>query len=345
MEDGVEYVVSGWSQVVEKVESPEKCCAACQGVPQCQTWTWILDPHHNKMNSQCALKGGQPTARLPRPDVVSGVPPPRNNLPALPVSTGSPTLYCFSLCVPWSSEPALLAWQHTHRASIFACDEFGVYSNQALVVAPGVTAHLVDSDLKCELGGDTHTALNSWIFIAVWKAVIDNGRYKLYDWTIKVDPDAVFFPHRLRPVLQTHAGAPYVNNCRFGLHGPVEVLAKTTLDRMAVDYALSSDGKSPKRCVGEQSIGLWGEDLFLDQCLSKIYGLSARPTDSRLICEDHCVCPAWYWCRNGTDRVVFHPFKTADSYANCMANSLAPGAAPRAVLIPAPGAAPAPAHA
>ena len=34
-------------------------------------------------------------------------------------------------------------------------------------------------------GGDTNTALNTWIFIAVWYQVIEDKRYALHDWTVK----------------------------------------------------------------------------------------------------------------------------------------------------------------
>lgn len=37
------------------------------------------------------------------------------------------------------------------------------------------------------------------------------GRYQYYDWVVKVDPDAVFFPGRLREVLQRRA--PVVSRC------------------------------------------------------------------------------------------------------------------------------------
>merc|ERR1711920_894623 len=67
--------------------------------------------------------------------------------------------------------------------------------------------------------------------------------------------------------------------------------------------------------------GLWGEDMFLDQCLQKL-NVGPVPLDERLMCEDHCDCPAWYWCNNGTDRVSYHPFKTVESYAVCMANAM-----------------------
>jgi len=62
--------------------------------------------------------------------------------------------------------------------------------------------------------------------------------------------------------------------------------------------------------------------MFIDQCLGKILRVTPKPVDNRLMCESHCECPAWYWCKNGTDRVSFHPFKTVEAYEVCMANAL-----------------------
>jgi len=192
----------------------------------------------------------------------------------------------------------------------------------------GVFTRVVDSDLHCELGGDSYSALNAWIFIAVWKKVIDDGYYLEYPWTVKVDPDAVFLPGRLRPLLANYYGEPLVNNCRYGMHGPLEVFGKDAISALANDYYASADGKAPKSCVEDQHFGLWGEDMFMYQCLTKILqvtGGQEPALEPRLMCEAHCDCEQWYWCQNGTDRVSFHPFKSVDSYANCLANAQSVG--------------------
>merc|ERR1712176_347307 len=67
--------------------------------------------------------------------------------------------------------------------------------------------------------------------------------------------------------------------------------------------------------------------MFLDKCLMSVLNVKPRDTDTRLLCESENHCPDWYWCTNGTRRVVFHPFKTVDAYKNCMANAVA-GAQP-----------------
>jgi len=304
----------------------EMCCAMCQGVPKCKAYTWVKEAGLDGCPSQCWLKGGTGVA-VPKVSLVSGLPPPRkelSHLSAVGAKEAGTSLFCFSLMVPGTDEQKLLAWQHENKVSIFACEGVAVYSSKHIDVVPGVSTTVIDSDLKCEYGGDSQSALNAWIFIALFDKLLDDKLYAKHDWVVKADPDAVFFPDRLRKLVLEHSGAGYINNCKYGMHGPIEVFSKRAMDTLAADYDASWDGKSPSSCVKKMDFGQWGEDMFLDQCLSKILKVSPRPLDERLMCEAHCDCPAWYWCTNGTDRVSFHPFKTVDAYATCMGNALAP---------------------
>merc|ERR1712217_671241 len=201
------------------------------------------------------------------------------------------------------------------------CDGWGVYSNESITVGEGLKTHVVNTSLKVKFGGDSYTALNSWIFIAMWKKVIDLKVHKKYDWIVKVDPDAVFFADRLRTVVARHRNAGYINNCQYGLYGPIEVLSAKAVTALEMDYAASWDGKAPKQCVDTLHFGQWGEDFFLSRCLWQVLKVEGE-LDTTLMCEAHCSCSDWYWCRNGTDRVSFHPFKRVDMYKQCMANAL-----------------------
>jgi len=326
-DEDVEYqdTTNGWGKHFDHIKTPELCCSLCQGNPKCWSFTWVKDAGLAGCPSQCWLKGavGNPVRKI---GFVSGVPPPRRQLPPVPSGAGGPggSLWCFALMQPAGYERSMLRWQHDHKASIFACDGYAVYSNESLSVAPGVVSSVVDSNLKCNFGGDSGTALNAWIFIAVWKKIVDDGAYRNFDWVVKVDPDAVFFPDRLGLLLRGQPKVGYLLNCKYGLHGPIEVFSTNAVNALAADYGRSWDKKAPKTCVEglKSKSGLWGEDMFLDQCFQKILKVTPRTLQPTLMCEDHCECPAWYWCQNGTDRVSFHPFKTPYSYAVCMANAL-----------------------
>jgi len=230
-----------------------------------------------------------------------------------------PTLYCFALMLPHSYEQGLLAMQFQAEVSLFACEAYSVFSNAAIEVTHGLTSHIVDSDLKCDKGGEFGTALNLNIFIAVWKKVVEDAVFLEHDWTVKVDPDAVFFPQRLRGIVAMHPETDkgvYLNNCKFGLHGPIEVFSRHAVTTWSTGHKQCID-HFWKLCHGDC---LWGEDLFIDQCLAKVLG-AQRENDYRILTEDHCDPPKdWDSCTDES-RVAFHPFKNETGYRTCLNNA------------------------
>lgn len=222
--------------------------------------------------------------------------------------------------LPDSYETTLLLMQHEKEIGIFACDGRAIYSNRLIKVAPGAITRVVDNDLKCELGGKYHTAMNTDIFLAVWAKVYDDGEFWAYKWTVKVDPDTVFFPDRLGPILvryEESLNGIYLNNCKYGLHGPIEIFSRnavkvfeTSVERCKEHFKVQCDGPC-----------LWGEDKFIDQCLWKV--LDVKRVDAfNILLEDHCDPPdGWDECGN-REIVAFHPFKDAGAYGKCVDNSL-----------------------
>ncbi|CAK0837354.1 unnamed protein product [Prorocentrum cordatum] len=208
---------------------------------------------------------------------------------------------------------------------IFDCDEYAVYSNEELDLAPGLRSRKIDSDLRCEKGGEFGTALNTDIFLALWAKVLDEGRFMLHGWTAKVDPDAVFLPNRLRSLLTRHSESPqgaYLNNCKMGMHGPVEVFSRN---------ALQAFGRGKDHCL-QHFTGLcsgpckWGEDMFLDQCLWKVLNVT-REFEWALLQEDHCDPPPGWQACNAPGIAAFHPFKTVKGYQECLGSASAVDAA------------------
>lgn len=217
--------------------------------------------------------------------------------------------------------------QFQQQAGIFQCDAETIYSSQVIEIAPDTVTHAVDSDLKCESGGEFNTALNLPIFLAVWEKVVQEGTFGAYAWTTKVDADSVFFPDRLRYALQKYEKEEafqkedslgvYLNNCQYGLHGPVEVFSRS---------AVKTWSEGTTRCLkhfyhlcdGDCN---WGEDLFIDQCLWKVLG-AKREDDWGLLVEDHCSPPEnWENCK-GSWHVAYHPFKTGYDWMQCFENAL-----------------------
>merc|ERR1719446_347023 len=100
----------------------------------------------------------------------------------------------------------------------------------------------MNGSLKAKIGGKFHTALNTPVFQHYWSHLIKDGRAFKHDWTIKVDPDCVFFPDRLTEMLKNTYGAKgqpdhavWLNNCQLGLHGPIEVFNAKAL-RVYADH-------------------------------------------------------------------------------------------------------------
>lgn len=249
----------------------------------------------------------------------------------------SNSMYCFALMIPNTYEEELLRWQVEQHVSLFSCDEAGVFSNVTKEVAPGVRTIKIESTLTCEKGGEFGTALNTDIFFAVWDGVVAKGRYALHDWTVKVDPDCVFFPERMVPTLSPHVTAGregtgvYINNCPFGMHGPLEVFSRAAVDTWHDGHQSCFDHFS-ELCDGPC---LWGEDMFIDQCLQKWLN-STRVDDFGQLVEDHCdPPPSWQECKNGTVAAL-HPFKNISSYKKC--HEAAKATSGGAALVAAPSA-------
>jgi len=221
-----------------------------------------------------------------------------------------PTLYCFSVMVSWAYEPTLISMQANHKRSIFLCDGYDVYSDKVMHVGDKdhrlKTRRVHGTDLKCHKGGVFNTLLNTPVFIKVWEQVLNDGRFKKWDWTIKVDCDAVFLPERLVKMVEGPAleGAQdgrgiFLNNCGFGLHGPIEVVSMQALLTYEDGY---KDCPNPPQ-----------EDVYLQACMNHL-GVK-QVNQFTLLSEDHCRTPNWEKCQS--EHVSFHPFKSVKAYLAC----------------------------
>merc|ERR1719210_1040621 len=140
--------------------------------------------------------------------------------------------------MPETYEGSLLTLQYENTASIFGCEEYAVYSNLTVEIAPGIWTTIVNFSFSCTKGENFLMALNIEVFCAVWAKVLNDGRFRFHDWTVKVDPDTVFFPARLRKILRNHFDEGgdankgiYLNNCKGGLQGPIEVFSRNAVQR------------------------------------------------------------------------------------------------------------------
>jgi hypothetical protein len=172
-----------------------------------------------------------------------------------------------------------------------------------MLVSPG--------SLDVERGGVFWTALNIPVFVRVWKLIFHDAMFWNYNWTVKVDPDTVFLPQRLRHLVMDGpepSKSLYFNNCEIdAMHGPIEVMSRAAMGayKWGIDHCLDSKVASVKED---------GEDVFLRNCLE--YLQVRRLDDWGMLTEKACKEDMSKGCISG--KVAFHPFKTSRSYARCL---------------------------
>jgi hypothetical protein len=146
----------------------------------------------------------------------------------------------------------------------------------------------------------------------LWHQVWLDGQFRFAAWTVKVDPDAVFLPQRLRDILgdASHSGAQEGNgmfstNCerKGSLHGAVEVMSRRALEVYAT--------RNWPNCLRPMQ-----EDYYLHECL--VYLGVRQMYDFKLLAESACTSD-WWGCKSA--RVTFHPFKTLQEYQGCLTNA------------------------
>mmetsp|Transcript_76835 Transcript_76835/g.152030 ORF Transcript_76835/g.152030 Transcript_76835/m.152030 type:complete len:374 (-) Transcript_76835:74-1195(-) len=240
---------------------------------------------------------------------------------------GEVGLFCFSQIVSGGPEEKLIKLQLERGVSIFACDDYLVTCAQRRLLGKSKKGHEVHTVINSETGrakmGDvkagatTSSFLNVLIFMKAWDLAIDSGKAWSQDWTVKVDPDCVFFPDRLRDVLIHEyppigeTGPAYLNNCFLGMHGPIEVLSKQAVAlyrqgketcRMGAPYAHKQEDFFFRECW--QLLGIAKVDVF-NILLESNYACTERPTtrDGRHPCFSR--------------QVSFHPFKSTEAWFQC----------------------------
>jgi len=227
---------------------------------------------------------------------------------------GYPSLYCFSLYMPERYERGLMQSMLEMDAGIFACDGYDVFAakNDTLRSTDGrrtVEAVLIP---KITVGvSQDGTAANAKLFMAVWDKVIAAGRFRYYDWTLKVDPDAVLLPWRLREHVLPHVGKKvYVVNCNKFPGSPNFPMMYGAIEAFSQSAMLAYADKSWK-CGTQLPWKKWGEDYYMTHCMDFI-GVG-RIGDFSILGDNMCVGA------NCADMGVasFHPFKTPEAWKKC----------------------------
>jgi len=234
-------------------------------------------------------------------------------------------LFCFTVtrARAGGSEAKLLRRQCELGAGIFGCDESLVLSDAEESLGPSCSTTLIAPlNETTEFDGE--------LFLEAWERVQvkEDGRFKAADWIIKVDPDAVFFPERLRTRLggkmhsRTHS--TFFANCNpqaagsergrqpgehaHFMHGPLQVFSFKAVDTFFIhaDFCrrkIELDSSMP-------------EGRYMTHCL-KLVGTNINPHMSlHLLSDPHCDNP-WTAPECTSEAVAFHNFSSTEAYTEC----------------------------
>jgi len=203
--------------------------------------------------------------------------------------------------------------------------------------------HAVDDSMTARLVGG-HLA-NAPLFQKAWHKIISLKQYEKYDWTMKLDIDAVLLPARLswrlkdRPYQSIewdpnlpHEKLPFkaeyfLNSLKDhtgnNLHGPIELLSKGAMQLFEAGYERCQE-KVDSQNYGELVVA---EDFFLGRCLMRLgvpsvpaltfplmydkyeYGSWAKQSCGRVALEWNDYNPHTY--------TVYHDYKNITGWMRC----------------------------
>jgi len=245
-----------------------------------------------------------------------------------------PSLFCIAMILPRSYEVELMRGQFERGIGIFdpICDEWAVFSNESISLNcesanKKYDTVVLNGTLEVQLGGDFNSALNTIVFQRFWDRVLEDGRVWNHDWVVKVDPDTLFLPSRLKQMINSGEGAfgkkvssggMYMNNCFLGMHGPIEVFNKAALGNYLNGKEKCSKGKPGKK--GQ-------EDVFLRECFEL---LGVEKVDAfNILLEGENACKEMPSTEEPHARppcfapeAAFHPFKNIPSMMRCWAEAV-----------------------
>jgi len=269
----------------------------------------VLDPCHGGSD------GNEMGVKPPRTGMIPSIPEEIDGLKPL----GPESLFCFTVILMTGYAPVLIKAQFENMASIFTCDKYMVLSSGGhMTLGQGWNTTAIakpSGGFKGKKGGaELNMPELREMFLRAWDKIMELRVYRLTAWTVKVDPDTVFFPARLVKHLRQSAAKEgartYFLNCnRYPgppkLFGSVEIFSREAIQRFA-------DGK--ERC--STAFGWhkdWAEEMYLQQCMTKL-GATAL-FDGSMVGDDRC------WSAPCTDetKVAIHSYMNQDpeNYMQC----------------------------
>jgi len=236
-----------------------------------------------------------------------------------------PSLYCWSHIEETGSEKDLLISQLKAKFGIFACNDFAVISRSSYPIELGqhpwnksavvkTWPNPLPPDVKGNpaAGDATASYKNARTFLVAWKSLMKSNLLWRHDWIVKCDPDAVFYPARLREKVKPRTLPPkgpgpfFYYNCGIDggrIYGALEVYSLLALKEM---------DKRGFECE-DMPLDKWGEDLYMEQCMAHLNGVKNGLRDYTLVGDERCTAAP---CTD-TGRAAFHPMPQLGLYWDC----------------------------
>jgi len=309
--------------MVKNISSAEVCQQVCEAEEKCMAWTWGAW----KVCYLKSLQEGISPRVLERPEATSGLSArgcaaASRTTPQETDEVSKPSLHCFSY-VGTDSERDLVTMQASDRLGIFGCDGTAVYSREAFGLGNGLNSTVVGSPAGAEPDAKVAAELESrWGPVAAaWRRVLADGYFREYGWTVKVDPEAVFLPSRLRlrlvehPEYESSKGA-YLSNCPLGLRKSLEVLSRNAVTALGFGRGECVEVLENLKYLCPGGSCLADEDKFLEQCLNGVLGVERRET-SEILADEKCLPPPGWWSCQDSKAIAFSPIETIPDYRQC----------------------------
>lgn len=227
---------------------------------------------------------------------------------SVPPAAPQTTLFCWVVSMSYGPEAELVKLAFDTQASIFACNKWTVFSDNWKVL--GVPAKNIGS-LQVPMGA-WGSVSNGPVFARAWQKLMGEWLYKDFDWTVKADPDCVWFPDRLRARLSWRHSWDLVavrqNQILGGgelFLGPIEVFSRATVQKFS-DTAHVCDWDHT------------GEDGWIHGCMRSLIGDQSVQPEQFLLNE--CATDNVGCCHDGA-YVAFHAFKSAQTFSACRSAS------------------------
>jgi len=272
----------------------------------------------------CAELIAEPIVAVPAAEpVVAVAPATTTSAPPSTTPGSSFTLFCWLVATSApNNEVELVRGQYRHHVGIWQCNEARAYADVGDELAPGEPGSprfINHGAAKSELSrGGQGWWMNVNIFANVWDMLIAEGAFRKYDATVKVDPDTVLIPERLRRMMEpNNPSEPWrIANCArwASMQGSLEVLS-----RAAVDQYAGAKGGCESRYTGGPAYGIWndqpGEDMVLDKCLNDVGNRKIMNYDT--LADANCGFDPGGGCA-GPRKAAYHKFKDMASWLKCL---------------------------